>query len=137
MTEPNAGSDLNGIATSARKVDGGYMLNGQKTWVTAATVADFFAVFARAGEARKLTTFLVERNFPGLRLGKANPKMGVWALPTSELAFDDCFMPDSHRLGREEGDGEAHVRKRLAEIRIVTGARRRSRRAANVYKAHG
>lgn len=49
MTEPNAGSDLDGIATSARAVDGGYVLNGQKTWVTSAPVADFFTVFAKAG----------------------------------------------------------------------------------------
>ena len=48
--------------------------------------------------------------------------MGVWALPTSEVAFDDCFVPDSHRLSKEEGDGEAHLRKTLAEIRIITGA---------------
>jgi alkylation response protein AidB-like acyl-CoA dehydrogenase len=122
MTEPNAGSDLGGIATTARKVDGGYLLKGQKMWVTSAPVADFFTVFARAGEARKLTIFLVEKDFKGLAVGKAIPKMGVWALPTSELAFDDCFVPDSHRLSREEGDGEAHLRKLLAEIRIVTGA---------------
>ncbi len=122
MTEPDAGSDLGGIATTARKVDGGYRLKGQKIWVTSAPVADFFTVFARAGEARKLTIFLVERDFGGLIVGKAIPKMGVWALPTSELALDDCFVPDSHRLSREEGDGEAHLRKLLAEIRIVTGA---------------
>lgn len=122
MTEPNAGSDLGGIATSARKVDGGYILKGQKIWVTSAPVADFFTVFARAGEARKLTIFLVERGFPGLVIGKAIPKMGVWAIPTSELALDDCFVPDSHRLSREEGDGEAHLRKLLAEVRVVTGA---------------
>jgi len=122
MTEPNAGSDLNGIATTARKVDGGYLLRGQKMWVTSAPVADFFTVFARAGAARKLTIFLVERGFDGLVIGKAIPKMGVWALPTSELAFEDCFVPDGHRLSREEGDGEAHLRKLLAEIRIVTGA---------------
>jgi butyryl-CoA dehydrogenase len=48
--------------------------------------------------------------------------MGVWALPTSELALDGCFVPDSHRLSREEGDGEAHLRATLAEIRIITGA---------------
>ena len=48
--------------------------------------------------------------------------MGVWALPTSELALEDCFVPDSHCLSREIGDGEAHLRKLLAEIRIVTGA---------------
>jgi butyryl-CoA dehydrogenase len=122
MTEPNAGSDLDSIATHAAKVPGGYLLNGQKTWVTSAPVADFFTVFAKAGEARKLTIFLVERSFKGLAIGRAIEKMGVWALPTSELSFDDCFVPDSHRLSKEEGDGEGHLRKTLAEIRIVTGA---------------
>ncbi|HET9735244.1 MAG TPA: acyl-CoA dehydrogenase family protein [Burkholderiales bacterium] len=122
MTEPNAGSDLEGIATRARKVEGGYRLSGQKTWVTSAPVADFFTVFARAGEEKKLTIFLVERSFEGLKVGRAIEKMGVWALPTSELAFDECFVPDSHRLSREEGDGEGHLRKTLAEIRIITGA---------------
>ncbi|MGE5338460.1 MAG: acyl-CoA dehydrogenase family protein [Gemmatimonadota bacterium] len=122
MTEPNAGSDLDGIATFAKKVDGGYVLNGQKTWITSAPVADFFTVFARAGAEKKLTIFLVERSFKGLAVGRAIHKMGVWALPTSEVAFDDCFVPDSHRLSREEGDGEGHLRKTLAEIRIITGA---------------
>jgi alkylation response protein AidB-like acyl-CoA dehydrogenase len=122
MTEPNAGSDLGGIATSAQKVDGGYRLKGQKMWVTSAPVADFFTVFARAGESRKLTIFLIERTFDGLQIGKAIPKMGVWALPTSEISLDNCFVPDSHRLSREEGDGEMLVRVLLAEIRIVTGS---------------
>lgn len=122
MTEPNAGSDLGGIATAAKKVDGGYALNGQKTWITSAPVADFFTVFARAGSEKKLTIFLVERSFKGLTVGRAIHKMGVWALPTSEVAFDDCFVPESHRLSKEEGDGEGHLRKTLAEIRILTGA---------------
>jgi butyryl-CoA dehydrogenase len=122
MTEPGAGSDLDGIATSARKVEGGYVLNGQKTWVTSAPVADFFTVFARAGEERRLTIFLVERSFRGLMIGREIHKMGVWALPTSELAFDGCFVPDTHRLSKEEGDGEQHLRKTLAEVRVITGA---------------
>lgn len=122
MTEPNAGSDLQGIATSASRVEGGYLLNGQKTWVTSAPVADFFTVFAKAGEGKKLTIFLVERDFRGLTIGRAIEKMGVWALPTSELAFNDCFVPASHRLSREEGDADGHLRKTLAEIRIITGA---------------
>jgi butyryl-CoA dehydrogenase len=122
MTEPNAGSDLGSIATAAVKTEGGYRLKGQKMWVTSAPVADFFTVFARAGNERKLTIFLLEKDFEGLHVGKAIAKMGVWALPTSELALDDCFVPDSHRLSREEGDGETHLRKLLAEIRIVTGA---------------
>ncbi|NMF89399.1 acyl-CoA dehydrogenase family protein [Aromatoleum petrolei] len=122
MTEPNAGSDLESIATTATKVDGGYVLNGQKTWITSAPLADFFTVFARAGDEKKLTIFLVEKEFRGLVVGREIHKMGVWALPTSEVAFNDCFVPDSHRLSKEEGDGEAHLRKTLAEIRIITGA---------------
>ena len=122
MTEPDAGSDLDSIATHARRVDGGYAINGQKTWVTSAPVADFFTVFARAGAEKKLTIFLVERSFKGLIVGRAIDKMGVWALPTSEVAFDGCFVPDSHVLSREIGDGEVHLRKLLAEIRIITGA---------------
>ena len=122
MTEPNAGSDLNSIATTAKKVDGGYLLNGQKTWITSAPLADFFTVFAKAGEEKKLTIFLVERSFKGLTVGREIHKMGVWALPTSEVSLAECFVPDSHRLSREEGDGEGHLRKTLAEIRIITGA---------------
>jgi alkylation response protein AidB-like acyl-CoA dehydrogenase len=122
MTEPNAGSDLDGIATQARKTAGGYILNGQKTWVTSAPVADFFTVFGKAGEEKKLTIFLVERSFAGLNIGRPIEKMGMWALPTSEVSFNDCFVPDSHRLSKAEGDGESHLRKTLAEIRIITGA---------------
>jgi len=122
MTEPNAGSDLDGIATTAKKVDGGWRLNGRKTWITSAPVADFFTVFAKAGEERKLTIFLVEKDFKGFTVGREIHKMGVWALPTSEVGFDDCFVPDSHLLSKEIGDGEAHLRKTLAEIRIITGA---------------
>ena len=122
MTEPNAGSDLGSLATSATKVDGGYVLNGQKIWVTAAPIADFFTVFARVGEEKLLTIFLVEKDFDGLKIGRNIDKMGVWALPTSELALDECFVPDSHRLSEEEGDGEEHLRKLLSEVRIVTGA---------------
>ena len=121
MTEPNAGSDLAGITTSATKVDGGYILNGQKMWVTSAPVADFFTVFARAGEQQGLTIFLVEKDFEGLAVGRAIEKMGVRALPTSELAFNDCLVPDSHCLC-EVGEGEKHLRKLLGEVRIITGA---------------
>jgi len=122
MTEPNSGSDLGGMTTNAVKVKGGYKLNGQKMWVTAAPVADFFTVFAKAGAEQKITIFLVEKDFDGLEIGKKIEKMGVWALPTSEVAFNDCFVPDSHRLSKEEGDGESHLRKLLAEIRIITAA---------------
>ncbi len=121
MTEPDAGSNLGAMSTNARKIDGGYVLNGQKMWVTAAPIADFFTVFAKAGDAAKITIFLVERDFKGLNIGRSIDKMGVWALPTSELSFNDCFVPDTHRLSGI-GEGESHLLKLLAEIRIITGA---------------
>jgi benzylmalonyl-CoA dehydrogenase len=121
MTEPNAGTDLHGIGTRAVADGNGWRINGQKMWVTAAPLADFFTVFAKAGDEDKITIFLVERDFEGLKIGRPIEKMGVWALPTSEVAFDDCMVPDSHRLC-EIGAGEVHLRKILAQIRIMTGA---------------
>jgi butyryl-CoA dehydrogenase len=120
MTEPDAGSDLQSIATTARQVEGGWRLDGRKTWITSAPVADFFTVFARNGDGGPLGIFLVERHFEGLVVGREIHKMGVWALPTSEIAFDGCVVPTSHRLSQD--DGEALLRKTLAEIRIITGA---------------
>ena len=122
MTEPNAGSNLGAMKTTAKKVDGGYVINGQKMWVTAAPIADFFTVFAKCGDEGKLTIFLVEKSFAGVEVGRSIEKMGVWALPTSEVSFSDCHVPDSHRLSAREGDGDKHLLKLLAEIRIITGA---------------
>jgi len=121
ITEPNAGSDLSSISTTATKVDGGYLLNGQKMWNTMANVADFHTVFARTGEDAKLTVFLVEKDFEGAIVGRTIEKMGVWGLITAELSLSECFVPDDHRLGGE-GQGEAELRKILAKIRIMTGA---------------
>lgn len=121
ITEPDAGSDLSAIATTAVRAEGGYRLRGRKMWVTSAPVADFFTVFARAGPEKKLTIFLVERTFPGCTVGRTIEKMGVWASPTAELVLEDCRVPETHRLGGE-GEGEEALRRILAAIRIVTGA---------------
>jgi butyryl-CoA dehydrogenase len=121
ITEPDAGSDLSSIKTAAKKVSDGYRLNGQKTWITSAPVADFYTVFARLGKDEPLTIFLVERDFPGLTIGRAMPKMGCWATSNSEVFFEDCHVPEDHRLG-DEGAGESALREILAEIRVMTGA---------------
>ncbi len=121
MTEPNAGSDLHGMSTRATRTNEGWKINGQKMWVTQAPNADFFTVFAKAGEEDGITIFLVERDFEGLEVGKSIEKLGARGLPTGELAFNDCLVPDSHRLC-EVGEGEDHLRKILARIRIMTGA---------------
>ena len=121
ITEPDAGSDLSSISTSAVRTGDGYKLNGQKTWITSAPVADFFTVFARAGAENRLTIFLVEKDFPGLTVGRSIDKMGCRASPTAEVFFNDCIVPMDHRLG-EEGEGEIALRKILSEVRILTGA---------------
>ncbi len=121
ITEPSAGSDLSAIATTAERVNGGYELCGQKTWITSAPVADFFTVFARTGEEKGLSSFLVEKESPGLVVGRAIEKMGCWASLTSEVFFESCFVPENRRLG-EEGEGESGLREVLEEIRVITGA---------------
>lgn len=121
ITEPDAGSDLSSLKTSARKVDGGYELSGQKMWITSAPVADFFTVFARTGDENLLSIFLVEKGFKGIQVGKSIEKMGVWASPTSEVSFDSCFVPQGHLLGKV-GEGESALRSILTDIRIMTGA---------------
>lgn len=118
MTEPDAGSDLLAISTTARHEGGAWRLSGSKTWVTSAPVADFFTVFARTGDER-LGVFLVERGAPGLDLGKPIEKMGVRSSLTSEVHLSG--VPAAALLG-EEGAGAKYLREILAEIRVVTAA---------------
>jgi butyryl-CoA dehydrogenase len=121
MTEPNAGSDLNGITTTARVLDGGYLLSGQKTWVTSARVADFFTVVARTEGHDKLSIFFVPADLPGVSVGKDIEKLGVCGSVTSEVVFDGVTIPGTHLLG-ELGAGQAYLADILAEIRVMTAA---------------
>lgn len=116
MTEPNAGSDLFSMTTKAVEKDGRYLLSGQKTWITAAPVADLFTVFARTGE-KELSVFLVERGAPGLTVGKSIHKMGIRASLTSELSFEET--PAVALLGKL-GEGSTYLQRVLAEIRVMT-----------------
>ncbi|MBV6474086.1 MAG: Acyl-CoA dehydrogenase [Saprospiraceae bacterium] len=121
MTEPNAGSDLMAITTHARKTEQGFVLNGQKTWVTSAPVADFFTVLAKNEGLDGLSIFLVPADTPGLQVGKPIEKMGVRGSPTSELSFADVHIPLNHLLG-PLGGGTTSLREILVEIRIMTAA---------------
>lgn len=118
MTEPGAGSDLMAVSTRAEQRGGAWVLTGSKTWVTSAPVADFFTVFARTGDD-SLSWLLVERDAPGLTVGRAIDKMGVRASLTSEVSFD--ATPAICVLG-EVGQGTACLREILAEIRVMTAA---------------
>ena len=124
MTEPDAGSDLGSIKTTAVCDGDGWVLNGQKTWVTNATRANFFTVAAKTDpEAgfKGIDMFLVERGRPGVSVGKDIPKMGVRAQETAELILEDCRLPAENLFG-EEGTGFRNLQAILAQIRTMMGA---------------
>ncbi len=106
MTEPGAGSDAVGMKTKAAKAKGGYILNGEKAFITNGSVGDVFVVYARTGEDRTkgISSFVVEKGFRGFSVGKKLNKMGMRGSPTSELIFKDCFVPEENRM-RSEGEG--------------------------------
>ncbi|MCX6310403.1 MAG: acyl-CoA dehydrogenase family protein [Bacteroidetes bacterium] len=121
MTEPNAGSDLMAVKTLANVTDDGFILNGQKTWITSAPVADFFTVLARTDNHEQLSIFFVPVNLKGVLIGKSIEKMGVRASVTSEVSFNNVKLPKNYLLG-EIGGGTKCLKEILAEIRIMTAA---------------
>jgi alkylation response protein AidB-like acyl-CoA dehydrogenase len=109
MTEPDTGSDAFALATRADDDGEGFVLNGSKTFITNAPVADIFVVFAATNPALGalgLSAFLVDRATPGLTVGRPLHKMGLRTSPMSELFFDDCRLDRSRLLGRT-GNGIA------------------------------
>ena len=121
MTEPDAGSDLNNIKTTAKVYDDRFVLSGQKTWITSAPYADFFTVFARTDNHDKLSIFIVPAHLKGVQVGRNIDKLGVCGSITSEVFFDEVELPQNHLLGGI-GEGNQGLREILAEIRIMTAA---------------
>jgi len=124
ITEPGAGSDAAAIATTATRVDGGYRLNGQKTWVSGAPIAERYLVYATVApgtRAKGITSFVVERGDEGFSLGDKLPKLGSRCYPTAELFFADCFVDDDRRIG-EEGQGFYGVMRAFDASRITLAA---------------
>jgi alkylation response protein AidB-like acyl-CoA dehydrogenase len=104
MSEPDAGSDAYSLSTTAIRKDDRYVLNGSKVFVSNGPVADVYLVFATVDPSlgpNGVTGFLVDRDTPGLSLGKHTNKMGIRTSPMCELFFDDCAIPETARLGRE------------------------------------
>jgi len=107
VTEPGAGSDVAAIKTTARREDDAYVLNGVKTFISGATVADWYTVFAYtdAGQRyRGMSAFIVERDTPGLSIGKPFEKLGQCASDTAEVFLENVRVPVENRIG-EEGHG--------------------------------
>ncbi len=104
LTEPEAGSDVAGIKTRAVKAGDKYILNGGKTFITGATVANFYTVFAYTdpeNPRKGMSCFIVERDWGGVSVSKPFDKMGQHASDTAQVTFDNVEVPESHRLGKE------------------------------------
>ncbi|HXF83490.1 MAG TPA: acyl-CoA dehydrogenase family protein [bacterium] len=124
LTEPGAGSDAAAIATRAERRGDAYRLNGSKVFVTNGSVAGVYVVMAvtdpSAGR-RGISSFIVERGTPGLRVGKKEEKLGLRASDTAEVIFEDCAVPAANLIGGE-GEGYAQAMATLERGRIGIGA---------------
>ncbi|MEO5493831.1 MAG: acyl-CoA dehydrogenase family protein [Sphingomonas sp.] len=104
MSESGAGSDVVSMRLKAEQVQGGYVLNGTKFWITNAAYADTLVVYAKTGEgSRGITTFLIEKDMPGFSIGQKIDKLGMRGSPTAELVFDDCEVPEENVMGPLNG----------------------------------
>jgi butyryl-CoA dehydrogenase len=104
LTEPNAGSDVASITTRAERNGDGYILNGNKMFITNGPIANVAVVYAKTGKDLKhagVSTFVVEKGTPGFSAGKNLIKMGVRSSHTSELIFEDCEIPAENLIGQE------------------------------------
>jgi acyl-CoA dehydrogenase len=125
VTEPDAGSDVKNIRTTARRNGNEYRLNGTKMFVTNGVYADLYCVAAKttqeARPSESISMFLVERDRPGFRVGKKLEKHGWLSSDTAELIFEDCRIPASNLLGTE-GRGFYAIMHNFQNERIVMGA---------------
>jgi alkylation response protein AidB-like acyl-CoA dehydrogenase len=105
LSEPEAGSDPGSMRTTAERTAEGWTIRGQKQWITSGSHAGVFVVWARTGGpgTSGISTFLVERGTPGLKIGKHEDKLGLRASSTVPLTFDDCKVPADALLGAENG----------------------------------
>ena len=120
LTEPGAGTDASGQQTTAVLEGDHYVLNGVKCFITNATEAETFVVFAMTDKSKGnhgISAFIVEKDFPGFSIGKHEKKMGIRGSATSDLIFEDCRVPAENLLG-QEGEGFKIAMKTLDGGRI-------------------
>jgi Acyl-CoA dehydrogenases len=125
LTEPSAGSNATNLKTTAIKKGEKYILNGTKHYITNATVADVFTVMAvtdASKGSKGITSFIVEKDFPGFRVGAVEKKMGLKGSHSAEIILEDCEVPAENILG-EEGQGYVNALKILANGRAGLAAR--------------
>ncbi|TNF00312.1 MAG: acyl-CoA dehydrogenase [Deltaproteobacteria bacterium] len=123
LSESSSGSDAASLKTTAKKVDGGYVLNGSKMWITSGGIAKTYIVMARTGEEghKGISSFIVQDGMDGFSYGKKESKMGWRVSPTRELVFENCFVPKENLL-KEEGFGFKIAMSALDKGRITIGS---------------
>jgi alkylation response protein AidB-like acyl-CoA dehydrogenase len=107
LTEPMSGSDAGNMRSRAARQGDHYVINGRKSWVTSAPVADVIVLFTMTAPEKKhrgITAFIIQTDQPGFSRGKTEPKLGIRASATSEIVFEDYHCPLENRLG-DEGEG--------------------------------
>jgi butyryl-CoA dehydrogenase len=125
LTEPDAGSDVAAISTSAVKDGDAYVLNGAKIWATNADIADVTTVFAVTSPgvgAKGISAFLVDKGTPGFTIGWRDKKMGMRGVSTCAIFLDNCRVPAANLLGGEEGKGFGLAMKTLDYGRVSVAA---------------
>lgn len=125
LTEPSAGSHASNLKTTAVKKGNRYILNGTKHYITNAPIADVFTVMAvtdSAKGAKGITSFIIEKDFPGFKVGKMEKKMGLKGSGSAELIFEDCEVPEENVLGAV-GEGYVNALKILTNGRAGLAAR--------------
>jgi len=123
MTEPQAGSDLMAIKGNAKKVDGGWVINGNKRFITNGGWADWYLVLLRTGsnDDRSFGVFVVSKDDKGISYGAKEDKMGQRGSPTSDVIFDDCFVPDFRCIGDPQ-KGLTYFKNYLKSSRLSISA---------------
>ncbi len=124
ITEPGAGSDVASLTTYAEKVDGGWKVNGNKTFITNGWRADFMTLVARTDKVKGykgISLFLVDCDTPGFVKSRKLDKVGCRSSDTAEIFFEDMFIPDDSLLG-EEGKGFYHIMWELQGERLIAAA---------------
>jgi alkylation response protein AidB-like acyl-CoA dehydrogenase len=125
LSEPNAGSDVGGMSTRAVRDGDHYVLTGRKAWISNAGISDFYTVFAvsdpEAAPRRGVSAFVVERDRPGLSVGKVESKMGMRGSPTGEVLLEDVIVPVENRIG-EEHEALRYAFEALDGSRPIVGA---------------
>ena len=124
MSEPGAGSDVVSMRARAERRDGGYVLNGSKMWITNGPEADTAVIYATiepGSGAKGITAFILERGTAGFRAAQKLDKLGMRGSDTSELVFEDCFVPDANLLGRPGGGVEILMSGLDYERLVLTG----------------